>query len=105
MNAAVESIKQDVRYGLRLMRSSAGFALVAILSLSLGIGATIAIFSVMYALILKPLPVLEPDRLVQVTRSDEAPYHAYAVWKELSSKDGVFSAVAAYYPWDSHFNV
>jgi len=105
MNAAVESIKQDVRYGLRLMRSSTGFALVAILSLSLGIGATIAIFSVMYALILKPLPVLEPDRLVQVTRSDEAPYHAYAVWKELSGKDGVFSAVAAYYPWDSHFNV
>ena len=98
------SILQDFRYALRAMRNSSGLTVVAILSLGLAIGSTIAIFSVMYALILKPLPVFQPDRLVEVSRSDGVNLHSYTVWKQLEAKQGVFAALFAYYPWGEQFN-
>src|SRR6267143_682869 len=98
------SILQDFRYALRAMRNSIGLTVVAILSLGLAIGSTIAIFSVMYALILKPLPVFQPDRLVEVSRSDGVNLHSYTVWKQLEAKQGVFAALFAYYAWGEQFN-
>ena len=57
---------QDVRYGLRVLAKNPGFAMAAILTLALGIGATTAIFSVVYAALLQPLPFPQPGRIVRV---------------------------------------
>jgi len=57
-------VVMDVRYGLRALRNQPGFAVVAVLTLTLGIGANTAIFSVVNAIVLRPLPVSTPERLV-----------------------------------------
>ncbi len=81
---------QDVRYAVRLMVRQPGFAVVAILILALGIGATTTLFSVTYGVLLKPLPWPEPDRIVRITETrkgfeprvrgtmSNGPYHVWA---------------------------
>ncbi len=59
---------KDLRYAVRILRRNPGFSVVAVLSLALGIGANAAIFTLINAVMLRRLPVEEPDRLVQITR-------------------------------------
>src|SRR5437773_6774796 len=68
----LESTMQDIRYGIRQLRQSPGFTLVAVLSLALGIGANTAIFQLIDAIRLKMLPVHNPQELVSIDfRSEE----------------------------------
>src|ERR1700676_2242534 len=62
----MEQLTRDVRYGLRMIRMSPGFATAAVLMLALGIGATTAIFSFVDAVLLKPLPFQDADRILNV---------------------------------------
>ena len=92
----VDSIRQDARYTLRTLRKSPVFALVAIVSLSLGIGANTSIFSLMDVLLIRPLPVAEPDRL-SLVRLDERQYSfSYPLFQQVHDHNGVFSSTFAY---------
>src|SRR5262245_227650 len=59
---ALETLFQDLRYGVRMLLKNPGFTLIAVITLALGIGANTALFTVFDALMLKPLPVKDPDR-------------------------------------------
>jgi putative ABC transport system permease protein len=90
-----DAIFQDVRYAIRALRSSPGFAAVAILSLALGIGANTAIFSLIDSVILKTLPVSHPEQLLQVTMGKN-PSFTNPMWEKLRDTQDVFSGMFAY---------
>ena len=96
----METLWQDLRYGLRGLRRRPGFAAAAVRSLALGIGANTAVFSLVQAVLLRPLPFHEPERLVMVweeasfagfPRNTPAPAN-YADWK---AQNQVFDGMAA----------
>jgi putative ABC transport system permease protein len=99
----LETIWMDVRTAFRAMRKSPGFTAAAVLSLAFGIGATTAIFSVMDALIFRPLPVLDPQRLVLVHRGAGGAVLSYNMWKKLRERQDVFSGMFAYMPTEFDF--
>lgn len=91
----VETIARDVRFGLRSYRRTPGLAVVAIVTLGLGIGVNAAIFGVLNALVLQPLPIAAPDRVVMLNRND-APTHSYPDYRDLRDRNTVLSGLAAY---------
>jgi putative ABC transport system permease protein len=92
----MDALLQDLRYAIRALRSSPGFAAVAILSLALGIGANTAIFSLIDSVILKTLPVSHPEQLVQVTMGTDGGYYTNPIWEQVRDRQDVFSAIFAY---------
>ena len=66
----MDTLLQDIRYGIRTLTRQPGFAATAILTLALGIGATTAIFSVVNAVVLRPMPFDDPDRVMVVTNTN-----------------------------------
>ncbi len=101
----LERLGQELRFGLRGLRKSPGFSLVVILTLALGIGATTAIFSVVYAVVLRPLPFGDPERLISIWMStpqgDRLPMAA-AIYRDIkdqskSLEDVVIFRAAANY--------
>ncbi len=86
----VDELVQDVRYGMRLLRRSPAFTFVALVSLALGIGANSAIFTLVDRVLLKPLPVREPDRLVLLHGGS----WTNPVWEQIRDRQAQFSAGA-----------
>jgi hypothetical protein len=103
----LDKLMRDFRFGMRSLLKSPGFALTAILTVALGVGANTAVFSVMNAVLLRSLPVADPQRLVYLRTSD-APRGtgtvdtnetmSYAVYDALRKQTSAISPLIAYVP-------
>jgi putative ABC transport system permease protein len=104
LTAWIESIFADLRYALRGLANSPGFAAVAILSLALGIGANTAIFSLIDAVMLRSLPVQHPEELLQV--KGEGSYFTNPLWEQIRDSQTTQELFAGMLTWSgSRFNV
>ena len=95
------NLLQDIRYGARMLAKHKGFSAVAVLTLALGVGANTTIFSVVNAVLLRPLPFEQPEQLVRVfgasaSRNDFSRPHSYLNFSDLRAQNRALGALAAY---------
>jgi macrolide transport system ATP-binding/permease protein len=99
----LEDTWRDLSYGARMLRKCPGFTIVAVLTLALGIGANTAVVTVVNSLLLRPLPVEQPDRLVAVFTThkgdDALNPSSYPDYLDLRDRNRVFSGVAGHFYW------
>src|SRR5688500_10913192 len=101
----MNTLLQDIRFGLRMLLKSPSISIVATIALALGIGANTAIFSVVNAVLLRPLPFPNPDSLASVFETDQQRgynrgSHSYPNFFDLRDQNTVFERVASYYSGD-----
>jgi predicted permease len=92
----VEEVWQDVGYAARLFRKNPGFTAVAVLTLALGIGANMSVFSLIDALLLRPLPVRTPHTLVALWQVPHAEHFSYPQVQHFAEQPDLFSALCAF---------
>ena len=92
----LETLAQDTRYALRTLRANPGFAATAVLSLALGIGANTAIFSILNAVMLRSLPVEDPQRLVQIDTPQGGGIFTNPIWEQVRDHQQAFSGTLAF---------
>jgi predicted permease len=100
-----DELRQDLKVGARVLRRAPSFALVAVLTLGIGIGANTAIFGVLRSVLLRPLPYAQPEQLVQIWADHRALGRAEPEWLTppdfIDQRDGntTFTSMAAYQGW------
>ena len=92
----LDALTADLRYATRSLKSAPAFAVVAILSLALGIGANTAIFSIINAVMLKSLPVSHPEELVAVVRNTNENVYTNPLWEAIRDRQDMFSGIFAF---------
>ncbi|MCI0390042.1 MAG: ABC transporter permease [Acidobacteria bacterium] len=92
----MQTLIQDLRYGARVLLKKPGFTAIAVITLALGIGANTAIFSVVSAVLLRPLPFKDPNRLVWVSKTDKL---SPADFLDYRSQNRVFEGIAGFIGW------
>ena len=104
----MDSLLRDVRHGLRRLVAAPGFTAIATLTLALGIGANVAIFTVVHAVLIRPLPFPHPDRLVRIAADANATGGrnigiSQPELDDLETRAGVFDGVTAIWPVSASF--
>jgi hypothetical protein len=95
VGALLDTLVQDVRYALRQMRRSPGFAFTSVLTLTMAIAANVVVFGVLNALVLHPLPVPEANRVVQVQRPNGTQM-SYLDYRDIRDRNRTFSDLSVY---------
>src|SRR5436190_6810015 len=104
----MSALLRDLRHGLRRLLSSPGFTTIATLTLALGIGANVAIFTVVHAVLIRPLPFPDPDRLVRIAADATATGGgnigiSQPELDDLGRRASIFDGVSAIWPISASF--